>query len=182
MQTKQRKIPMRGVDKTFITWKEMLPVYTKELNHFKKSIDSLKSIKPGPVVKVIPFSNADVKILAADGQTYQLLKSATAFTDTTAQITAITEQLAGLKGIKFSKSTQIINGTTIQFSTTSPVKLLIGFFNEKNPNYLPPPQLETDASANNYGQAEIKISNALVLMVFRRLMCMLIHLKQVRIP
>ena len=33
MQTKQRKIPMRGVDKTFIHWREMLPVFTKELNH-----------------------------------------------------------------------------------------------------------------------------------------------------
>jgi hypothetical protein len=41
--------------------------------------------------------------------------------------------------------------------------LLIGFFNEKNPNYLPVPELETDASANDYGQAEIKISNAVVV-------------------
>jgi phage-related protein len=30
MQTKQRKIPMRGVDATFIHWKEMLPVFQKK--------------------------------------------------------------------------------------------------------------------------------------------------------
>jgi hypothetical protein len=30
MQTKQRKIPMRGVDATFIHWKEMLPFFKKK--------------------------------------------------------------------------------------------------------------------------------------------------------
>ncbi|MNL37852.1 hypothetical protein D3C87_1600250 [compost metagenome] len=40
---------------------------------------------------------------------------------------------------------------------------MVGFFNKKDPAYLKAPELETDASANNYGQSEIKISNALVL-------------------
>jgi hypothetical protein len=75
MQTKQRKIPMRGVDKTFITWKEMLPVYTKELTHFKKSIDSLKAIKPGEVAKVLPFENAPVSYLGNYGINYEVKKS-----------------------------------------------------------------------------------------------------------
>ena len=43
------------------------------------------------------------------------------------------------------------------------VWLLVGFFNEKKANYLPTPELETDASANDYGQAEIKISNAVLV-------------------
>ncbi|WP_316784798.1 hypothetical protein [Pedobacter frigiditerrae] len=162
MQTKQRKIPMRGVDKTFIHWKEMLPVYTKELNHFKKSIDSLKSLKPGPVVPIVQFQNADVQLLA-NNSTYKIGKSAVVFSDTISQIKEVTEKLIGLKGIQFAKKQQMTSGTEIKFTTKTPVKLLIGFFNEKNPKYSPAPQLEIDASANNYGQSEIKISNGIIV-------------------
>ena len=162
MQTKQRKIPMRGVDKTFIHWKEMLPVFTKELNHFKKSIDSLKSLSGAAVAKVMPYKAAEVNVLN-ESANYIINKNVEVFTDTTVQIKEVAEQLIGLKGIKIPKEKQVKTGTEIKFSTKAPVKLLVGFFNQKNPKYLAPPQLETDASANNYGQSEIKISNALVL-------------------
>lgn len=162
MQTKQRKIPMRGVDKTFITWKEMLPVYTKEFNHFKKSIDSLRAAKPGVATKILPYANTEVKVISPKIKSYVLDKNALVFTDTTLKIKEITEQLVGLKGLQFSKTEQIKKGTEIKFSTKKSVKLLVGYFNVKDANVLPPPQLETDASANNYGQSEIKISNAIV--------------------
>ena len=161
MQTKQRKIPMRGVDKTFIHWKEMLPVFAKELNHFKRSIDSLKSIKQGTVAAIVPYKAADVKVLN-ETESYVIAKDAPLFADTAIKIKEVAAQLVGLRGIKLTKEKQIKIGTEIRFSTKAPVKLLIGFFNQKDPQYLAPPQLETDASANNYGQSEIKISNALV--------------------
>lgn len=162
MQTKQRKIPMRGVDKTFIHWKEMLPVFTKELNHFKKSIDSLKSAKTGLVTPIVAFQNAEVQLLSTNS-TYNVAPSAVVFSDTTVQIKEVTEKLVGLKGVQFATKQQIANGTEIKFSTKKPVKLLIGYFNEKNPKYAPAPQLEIDASANNYGQSEIKISNGVIV-------------------
>ncbi|PWS33234.1 alpha-d-galacturonidase [Pedobacter paludis] len=163
MQTKQRKIPMRGVDKTFIHWKEMLPVFTKELDHFKHSIDSLKNLKGDLTAKIIPYKNADVKILSSGTESYILDKNVQVFSDTSAQIKEITEQLVGLNGIKLSKEQQIKVGTEIKFSTKIPVKLLVGYFNQKDGKTLLPPQLEIDASANNYGQSEIKISNAIVV-------------------
>jgi hypothetical protein len=50
------------------------------------------------------------------------------------------------------------------------VKVLVGYFNEKigiydakKSDFLPKPQLEIDASANNFGQAESKITNAMLL-------------------
>jgi len=161
MQTKQRKIPMRGVDKTFIHWREMLPVFSKELEHFKHSIDSLKSIKQGTVTAIVPYKNAAVKILN-ETESYVIAKDVQLFADSAIKIKEVAEQLLGLKGIKFSKEKQIKIGTEIKFTTKTPVKLLVGFFNQKDPQFLAPPQLETDASANNYGQSEIKISNALV--------------------
>jgi hypothetical protein len=168
MQTKQRKIPMRGADKTFITWKEMLPVYTNELNHFKRSIDSLKTIKPKleNMVQDSAFKNVEVKILSKNGQAYELREGKAAFTDDITPIIALAPQLVGLKGVKFVKDEQIKKGTTISFNCNTPVKVLIGIFNEKNANYMPAPELETDASANNYGQSEIKITNALIIKGF----------------
>ncbi|MFN3382310.1 MAG: hypothetical protein ACK41O_22845 [Runella zeae] len=68
-----------------------------------------------------------------------------------------------MKGFQFAKKVQQQNRTSITFATQEPVKLLVGFFNEKNPAYHPAPELETDASANDYGQAEIKISNAILV-------------------
>ncbi|SMD03433.1 alpha-d-galacturonidase [Pedobacter nyackensis] len=162
MQTKQRKIPMRGVDKTFIHWKEMLPVFTKELNHFKRSIDSLKSSGSGKANVLKPFKNAAVKILSGH-DSYIINKDAQVFIDSVTKIKEVTEQLIGLKGVKLNKAQQIKSGTTLKFSTTAPVKVLVGFFTKKDRSYLAAPELETDASANNYGQSEIKISNALVL-------------------
>ncbi|WP_443947375.1 hypothetical protein ACJVDH_09720 [Pedobacter sp. AW1-32] len=162
MQTKQRKIPMRGVDKTFIHWKEMLPVFNQELNHFMRSIDSLKSVKDttGEVVKA--YANADVKLLNST-QSFVLGKGVNVFSDRSETVKNLAHQLIGLKGVKLSQAEQIKNGSSIQFSTKTPVKVLVGFFNQKDAKYLLPPQLEIDASANNYGQAEIKISNALIL-------------------
>ena len=42
MQTKQRKIPLRGVDGTFKTWEEVLVPFQNELTRFQFAIDSIK--------------------------------------------------------------------------------------------------------------------------------------------
>ena len=47
------------------------------------------------------------------------------------------------------------------FKTNKPVQVIVGYFSEKNQEYVQPSNLETDASANDHGQAEVKISNAL---------------------
>jgi hypothetical protein len=54
----------------------------------------------------------------------------------------------------------LLKGTSLKFSTTRPVKLLVGYFNKSEVDFAKAPELETDASANDYGQGEIKISNA----------------------
>lgn len=162
MQTAQRKIPMRGVDATYINWYEMLPVFEKELDHFKNSIDSLKTNKAAGTNKKMPFKNADVKLLNKAGAFYTLSVNQSVFADSTVKLSDIAVELQGLKGIRFERSQQLEAGTTLKFSASKPVKLLIGYFNSKEPGFARAPELETDASANDYGQGEIKISNALI--------------------
>ncbi|MEZ0541036.1 alpha-d-galacturonidase [Fibrella arboris] len=163
MQTKQRKIPMRGVDATYIHWQEMLPVYQKELARFKYTIDSLKATPSAVAKQRIALRPADVTIQSPAVEAYPIEKGQSVFSDTTAPILGVAPELAGLKGLRLAKATQQLQRTSLTFTATEPVKLLIGFFTEKNATYLPVPELETDASANDYGQAEIKISNAILV-------------------
>ena len=51
----------------------------------------------------------------------------------------------------------------MEFTATKPVKLLVGFFVDDQTKFARPPKLETDATGNEYGQAEPVISNALIM-------------------
>ncbi len=158
MQTPQRKIPMRGVNATYKNWYEMLPVFEKELHTFERKIDSLKAQTGTQQKQIITFKPAEVPL---KNQTYYSVKAGeTIYSDTTSKIVAVAPELQNLKGLKMAKKQQQTERTTLTFHTDKPVKLLVGFYTEKNANlYLRAPELETDASANDYGQAEIKITN-----------------------
>ncbi|MDI9363736.1 MAG: hypothetical protein QM541_02205 [Flavobacterium sp.] len=161
MQTKQRKIPIRGVDGTFKTWAEVLVPFEKELATFKYKIDSLKTDNKLAKATVL-LKNASVKF-TPNTVFYTIDSSAKAFTDTTLVLLDVAKELKGLRGIQLSFAKQKAEGTSLTFIATKPVKVLVGFFNEKSANYLKAPELETDASANNYGQSETKIANGVVV-------------------
>src|SRR5690606_7410253 len=157
MQTKQRKIPMRGVDMTFKHWTEVLPVYETELANFKHSIDSLKRNTKASKAQVNTYKNFAVKIENKDARFYTLDANALPFTDSNAKIEALSPELKGLKALQLSSGKQKADGTSVTFTASKPVTILVGFFNSKDQGYSPAPVLEIDASANNYGQAESKI-------------------------
>ncbi|WP_114781438.1 alpha-d-galacturonidase [Botryobacter ruber] len=169
MQTYMRKIPLRGADATYIHWDELLPVYEKELATFKRSIDSLRTAKAAGPRKIVPFKNVPVTIHSKTEGAYTVASGQQIFSDTVVRITAVAPELQGLKGIRYSREKQIKEGTSIRFTTSKPVKLLVGYFNKKTAAFAAPdttfakaPELETDASANDYGQSDIRISNAVV--------------------
>lgn len=164
MQTSQRKIPIGGNDGKNKTWAELLPQYQAELQKFSKNVDSLKRHEGEPqvVVKVNTLKPVAVK-LAGNNTTYSVTEGHRVFSDTTVTITDLDAVLKDLKGISYSKTKQVKEGTSLTFTSDKAVKLIVGFFNKKEPDYLPEPQLEFDASANDYGQAEIKIANAVMV-------------------
>jgi hypothetical protein len=166
MQTAQRKIPMRGVDGTYKHWKEMLPVFEKELNTFRHKIDSLKKDAGKTAVAAKPFNSVTVQATV----NYVTLENAAAlFPDTTLVIKNIAAELNGLKAVSipFKQMQQAVK--SISFTTNKPVKVLVGYFKTQRAAFttdtifLKAPELETNASADDYGQAEIKISNAIAI-------------------
>lgn len=178
MQTQQRKIPMRGVDGTFKTFREMVPVYEKELANFKKNLDSLSQTGSRASVAAktaAPLPSAAITWTGDVPDTFMLQKGQSVFSDTTVAIENIAPELQGLKAIRLPRHAQAADGTTLRFSTNKPIKVLIGFFAPQKgfaadsrlltpgSRLLKEPELETDASANDYGQADTKIANALLI-------------------
>ena len=163
MQTKQRKIPVGGDNGTNKTWVELLPVYQKELTVFKRKLDSLKN-KSQQAIAIQPgatYKKGAITIVSGITERYNIEKGARPYSDTAAIIGDYAEPLRGLEGIRYSRNEQLNYGTHISFRNKEKVYMLIGYFSSTNNRFLHPPNLETDASANNYGQAEPKITNAM---------------------
>lgn len=166
MQTQQRKIPMRGVNATFKHWVEMVPVFETELKTFKYKIDSLKNRSNIKTQGRKPFLQVDAKlnhvpvILNEGGQI---------FSDTSLRIKQLSPELKGVKAVQLSFWQQLREPTEINFFTDKPVKILVGYFKTQRAAFTTDtvfakvPELETNASADDYGQAEIKISNAIAI-------------------
>ncbi|MEO6230528.1 MAG: hypothetical protein ABJB11_02700 [Ferruginibacter sp.] len=169
MQTKQRKIPMRGVDGTFKTWAEVLVPFEDELNHFKLAVDSLKSSTNKKAAIVKPFENVLARWIDSAGNNFLIDSGSKIFADTNLVITAYAKELKGLRGVLLPYRQQMKEPTSLNFTCDEPVKVLVGYFNapqaafSNNNIYLKEPELETNATADDYGQAEIKISNAIAI-------------------
>lgn len=166
MQTQQRKIPMRGFNGAYKHWTQMLPVFETELSTFKRKIDSLKTASGSKVSQRVPLQPGKVTIV---NPSVALKEGIRPFTDTNRSIIKLTPVLEKLSLIPFSFRQQVSEGTIIEFTNEVPVKLLVGFFKTQRAAfttdtlYLKPPELETNASADDYGQAEIRITNALAV-------------------
>ncbi len=166
MQTQQRKIPMRGVNGTYKHWSEMLPVFETELKTFQSKIDSLKTSSATKVKERKPFQQADVKL---KGTPVVLQEAGALYSDTSIRVKQLAAELKGLKAIQLSFKQQLARPTEISFVADKPVKILVGYFKTQSAAFTTDtvfaraPELETNASADDYGQAEIKISNAIAL-------------------
>jgi hypothetical protein len=161
MQTAQRRIPVSGGDAKNKTWEELLPQYEKELADFKKNIELLKQMGSGNeqsaeiLVPVEVKWDMPVKTFALDN-----VKKEPIFADETFVVGAFSEELKKLTPLQFSLRQQTREGTTLKFTSKQAVTVLVGYLNSERPDFAKAPTLEIDASANQYGQADVKIVNA----------------------
>jgi len=161
MQTGQRRIPIEGTDGKNKTWEELLPHYNAELENFSRNIHKLKN--PGNVPSLTRPVLIPAKITLHDEEYefFDLKKGNAVYADQEYSILDLTPELKDLKGLKLKYNDQLIAGTAVRFSSEQPVKVLVGYFNGHSTRLLTPPTLETNASANDRGQAEIRIANAM---------------------
>ncbi|MGD9929233.1 MAG: hypothetical protein AB7U05_04375 [Mangrovibacterium sp.] len=162
MQTAQRRIPISGADGNNKTWEELQPHYQAELDNFKRNLDMLKTkgSAAGMQQRTV-FEPAQVTILNAGAKRYALKPGQQVYNDNKAVIEAVAEELQKLSGVQLSDKQQQEAGTVLKFKSDKPVKVLVGYFNTNSYTVLNPPTLETNANANDRGQADIKIANAM---------------------
>jgi hypothetical protein len=162
MQTAQRKIPFRGVNATYKKWNEILPEFEKEVTALQYHIDSIESDagRANAAVKQLQPANVSFN---GNVQRYKLITGSQPFLNATNAISDIVPELQTLQGIPVDTSLQQQQETLLQFENDEPVKLLVGYFVSKDGSYLQEPQLETNATANDRGQGEVIIGNAMVI-------------------
>jgi len=131
MQTQQRRVPVGGDGGKMKTWSELATVYQGELDALKENIEKLKH----------PVTQTDIKIQPP--------------------VDSIAPELAGLQAFVLNRDTTRLVGTTIEYESSKPVKLLVGLFKDDDRKFAKAPKLEIDATGNEYGQAEPVLTNAI---------------------
>ena len=168
MQTAQRRIPVGGDNGKMKTWSELLPIYEAELEALKANIEKLKHPVAQADVKILPVKPAKVTIHNVQHSTFNvqpLQKGAILFENRKdTPVDSLAPELGGLQALVLNRDTTRIVGTTVTFDTDSPVKFLVGFFQDDDPKWAKPPKLEVDATGNEYGQAEPVLTNAITLL------------------
>lgn len=163
MQTAQRRIPVGGDGGKMKTWSELAVVYQEELDALKANIAKLKNPVSQTDVKISPAKAAQVKLISPT-MTVPLKKGAVVFENREdTKVDAVAPELANMQAIVLNRDTTRIVGTTIEFESATPVKMLVGFFQDDDRKWAAPPKLEIDATGNEYGQAEPILTNAISL-------------------
>ena len=174
MQTAQRRIPIGGDGGNMKHWSELLPKYEQELANLKKNIAMLKAQAAGTykmkAEDIKPLKDAGVQKGAflmeningeANFKMVKIAKGAKLFSDLDSVVTDFAPELAGMNAYVMNSSKQRGESTSLTFTTKKPVQLLIGYFRDDQMKYAKAPKLETDATANDYGQAEPQLTSAI---------------------
>jgi hypothetical protein len=163
MQTAQRRIPVGGDGGKMKTWSELAGVYQAELDALKANIEKLKHPVQTVGSDLVAAPPATVTILSpSPARLLPLQKGAILFENRPdTPVDSVAPELAGMQALVLNRDTTRIVGTTISYDSPTPVKLLVGLFKDDDPKWAKAPKLETDATGNEYGQAEPLLTNAI---------------------
>lgn len=167
MQTSMRRIPIAGDEGKNKTWSEMLVHYQTELQNFKNNLATLKDKAAGKITEkpaaVGPLADAKVRV-SGSWSRVTLTEGASLLENMPdAKVVGLAPELEGLTAFRVNGDAQRKTGTEIEFECQTPVRLLVGYFKDDQKKYAKAPKLETDASANEYGQAEPVLTSAIHL-------------------
>ena len=116
-------------------------------------------------VLINPLKPADVTIHKVQNSKFtvqSLQKGAILFENRPdTPVDSLAPELVGLQALVLNRDTTRIVGTSIEYESDKPVKLLVGLFKDDDKKFAKAPKLEIDATGNEYGQAEPILTNAI---------------------
>ncbi len=137
----------------------LLPAFEAELANFERNIEFLK--KHGNQNSTIEVLNPVQVAFTNKVETYSIKKGEKVFSDQPYLLGDFAEELKNLRPLRFSLDEQSKNGTSLTFTSKEAVNVIVGYLNTERKEYAKAPTLETDASANQFGQGDVKIANAI---------------------
>ena len=146
-----------------------MPLYRRELEDFEARVTELKRTASGTNTEVAApiaaLPAAKFKLVSTNNaETYEVKRGARPFTDRNFTIQDLAPELDGLTGMRFShEAAKSGRYEPIVFEVSEPVRVLIGFFNETREIWLPVPNPDLDAKADERGGVETWIENAAVI-------------------
>jgi hypothetical protein len=128
MQTSQRQIPVRGGPATN-HWRDLLPVYQKELAVFDRRLQTLKSAGADAADSstqsaVARLVQVDFSLAPGAGEAFTVAPGQKLYTDLAAPIQTVASELNGMTGIRVSSQ----QSEPIHFTLEKPAQILVGFF------------------------------------------------------
>jgi hypothetical protein len=124
MQTSQRQIPVRG-GPTTNHWRDLLPVYQKELATFDLRLKSLGSpVTAASATTPARLPQVGFTLAPGGGETFTAVPGEKLYSDAATPIATIAPELDGMKGIRVSTK----QATPIHFTLDKPAQILVGFF------------------------------------------------------
>ena len=124
MQTSQRQIPVRGGPQTN-HWRDLLPVYQKELATFRGRLTALGSTS-GASAEAAPKQLPQVRFTLAPGagEVFTLKPGANLESHAALPAVSVAPELDGMTGIRVSAKQE----KPLEFTLDKPAQVLVGFF------------------------------------------------------
>ena len=124
MVTSQRQIPVRGGPDTN-HWRDLLPVYQKELATFQQRLKTLDSAEPvSAEAAVARLPQVGFTLAPGAGEIFTVKPGEKLYSDTATPIVSVAPELNGLSGIRVSAQQE----APIHFTLEKPAQILVGFF------------------------------------------------------
>ncbi len=165
MQTRQRKIPFPDGE-AYGHWAACLPEYRKELENFERHLAELKKgilpesaqMSRGPVR---PYAPAPFRLLSSECETYDMCNGACVFRDSLDIAGSLAGELQGLTGIRFSREKASDGGVTVDIELSEDSRILVGYFDSPDPQFLQVEKLEFNAHADDHGELAVLLQRAI---------------------
>ena len=170
MQTGHRKIPFGGAVNgvgTNYHWSHVLPLYEKEVADFRAQVAALansQSEAQQAIAPIRPWPAAQFKLISTNAETYNVKVGSKPFADRKYLISELAPELNGLTGIRFShEAAKSGHYDPIEFETTEPVRVLVGYFQNERDIWLQVPNLDFASQADERGGVDVLLRNAAMI-------------------
>ncbi len=129
MHTSQRQIPVRGGPNTE-HWRDILPVYEKELATFRTRLTMLNQAQPEADKNIQRWPEVGFTVTPGTGEEFTLSPNTPLTIGGTETATRVAPEISNFKGIRLDRNQK----SPVRFTLSQPAQVLVGFFKTKGRN------------------------------------------------